>query len=194
MVLLLCKFILKHWHNLSVTAPKDAMRKHHKKWNVVQSGHCTVVLLHLAEAAGRQHHGTVTLRLFNLGGCATSKCCTIIEAVGHIEQNKTQAIQSSNCGPLNPSHPGCSVSNRIGAKSLRLTQLTLISGSGWAEVAPNTNTTGWLHGFRPLIPAGFYQVGWTTHSRFAYMASTSRFGAAVQPADCQNWRKDSTRT
>jgi len=130
MVLLLCKFILKHWHNLSVTAPKDAMRKHHKKWNVVQSGHCTVVLLHLAEAAGRQHHGTVTLRLFNLGGCATSKCCTIIEAVGHIEQNKTQAIQSSNCGPLNPSHPGCSVSNRIGAKSLRLTQLTLISGSG----------------------------------------------------------------
>ena len=24
------------------------MRKHHKKWNVVQSGHCTVVLLHLA--------------------------------------------------------------------------------------------------------------------------------------------------
>jgi len=24
------------------------MRKHHKKWNVVQSGHCTIVLLHLA--------------------------------------------------------------------------------------------------------------------------------------------------
>ena len=42
------------------TAPKDAMRKHHKKWNVVQSGHCTVVLLHLVAAAGRQHHGTVT--------------------------------------------------------------------------------------------------------------------------------------
>jgi len=34
--------------NQPVTAPKDAMRKHHKKWNVVQSGHCTVVLLHLA--------------------------------------------------------------------------------------------------------------------------------------------------
>jgi len=31
-----------------VTAPKDIMRKHHKKWNVVQLGHCTVVLLHLA--------------------------------------------------------------------------------------------------------------------------------------------------
>ena len=44
----------------SVTAPKDAMRKHHKKWNVVQSGHCTVVLLHLVAATGRQHHCTVT--------------------------------------------------------------------------------------------------------------------------------------
>jgi len=37
------------------------MRKHHKKWNVVQSGHCTVVLLHLVAATGRQHHCTVTL-------------------------------------------------------------------------------------------------------------------------------------
>ena len=35
------------------------MRKHHKKWNVVQSGHCTVVLLHPAAAAGRQHYRTV---------------------------------------------------------------------------------------------------------------------------------------
>ena len=33
---------------LFVTAPKDAIRKHHKNWNVVQSGHCTVVLLRLA--------------------------------------------------------------------------------------------------------------------------------------------------
>jgi len=36
------------------------MRKHHKKWNVVQSGHCTVVLLHLAAATGKQRHRTVT--------------------------------------------------------------------------------------------------------------------------------------
>jgi len=44
------------------------MRKHHKKWNVVQSGHCTVVFLHLAAATGRQRHRTVTsccfLRLY----------------------------------------------------------------------------------------------------------------------------------
>ena len=40
------------------------MRKHHKKWNVVQSGHCTVVLLHLVAAAGRQHHGAVTINGF----------------------------------------------------------------------------------------------------------------------------------
>jgi len=42
------------------------MRKHHKKWNVVQSGHCTVVLLHLAAATGRQHHGAVTVGLLIL--------------------------------------------------------------------------------------------------------------------------------
>ena len=41
------------------------MRKHHKKWNVVQLGHCTVVLLHLAAATGRQHHGTVTPSLLS---------------------------------------------------------------------------------------------------------------------------------
>jgi len=40
------------------------MRKHHKKWNVVQSRHYTVVLLHLAAATGRQHHRTVTLIIY----------------------------------------------------------------------------------------------------------------------------------
>jgi len=48
----------------NVTAPKDAMRKHHKTWNVVQSGHCTVVFLYLAAAIGRQHHGTMIGKIF----------------------------------------------------------------------------------------------------------------------------------
>jgi len=43
---------------LTVAAPKDAMRKHHKKWNVVQSGHCTVALLHLASHRQVLYHDT----------------------------------------------------------------------------------------------------------------------------------------
>jgi len=52
------------------------MRKHHKKWNVVQSGHCTVVLLHLVAATGRQHHCTVTRNL-----CTKPTIVTLLQGI-----------------------------------------------------------------------------------------------------------------
>jgi len=48
------------------------MRKHHKKWNVVQSGHCTVVLLHLAasyrQAASRYRDTYLGHRITSVDG------------------------------------------------------------------------------------------------------------------------------